>query len=239
MSSAPSTVLQSLAQRIHEMEAQANGRRRPSFSLGSAALDGLLPDGRLPAGSAVELLSAGEGTGAWTLALLMAKHACRGRKVLVVVDGQRGFYPPAVAQWGIDLEQSIVVHPRNRREALLATNLSLRCSAVGAVVGYYDQLRTLDARKLQLAAEAGGGVGFLLRPQGALRVPSFAQLRLLIGPVASREAARRLRVEVVRCRGGKSGQSVQLEVSDETGDVRLLPEVASPATAARADGTAG
>jgi protein ImuA len=238
MSSPPSAVLQSLAQRIHEIEARANCRRQASFSLGSAALDGLLPAGRLPAGSAVELLSAAAGAGAWTLALLMAKHACGGGKVLVVVDGQRGFYPPAAAQWGIDLEQAIVVHPRNRREALLATNLSLRCSAVGAVVGYYDQLRTLDARKLQLAAEAGGGVGFLLRPHGALRVPSFAQLRLLIGPIAS-VAARRLRVEVVRCRGGKSGQWLLLEVSDETGHVRLLPELASPAAPARAGGASG
>lgn len=239
MKSERSAVLQALTQRIHEIEATSSGRRPPSLSLGITPFDDLFPEGRLPAGSLVELLPATEGAGAWTLALLMAKHVCGEEKVLVVVDGQRCFYPLAAAQWGINLEQTIVVHPRARRETFLATNQSLRCSAVGAVVSCCDQLRTLDARRLQLSVEAGGGVGFLLRPRRALRAPSFAQLRLLIDPRAAVNAARRLQVEVARCHGGKSGQCVQLEVSDATGHVRVLPDVASPAAPARAARTSG
>jgi hypothetical protein len=37
----------------------------------------------------------------------------------------------------------------------------------------------------------------------------------------------------MRCRGGKDGQTVMLEIGNETGDVRVLPEVASPAAPAR------
>jgi hypothetical protein len=251
MSSARSKVLQVLAQRIHEIEASAPPCRQPP-PLGIAPLEKLLPEGRLPAGSLVELLSASEGAGTWTLALVMAKHVCGADRVLVVVDGQDCFYPPAAARLGIDLDRSIVVHPRNRRDTVLAMNLSLRCSAIGAVVGAIDPLSTLDARRLQLAAEAGGSVGFLFRPRRALRTPSFANLRLMISPVASDgekvsgtlkpkvpdtfspdQAARCLRVEVVRCRAGKSGQSVLLEVSDEAIPVRELPDVAAPAPGPR------
>ena len=239
MSTARSQVLRTLTDRIQAIEANWHPRRQAPLSLGIAALDELFPEGHLSAGSLVELYSGGEGAGTWTLALLMAKEICGAWKMLVIVDGQRCFYPPAAAKLGLDLQRSIVIRPRLRRDAFLATNQSLHCSAVGAVVGCYDQLRSLDARRLQLAAEAGGGVGFLLRPLGALRTPSFAGLRLLITPIASLDAARRLRVEVVRCRGGRSGQSLSLEVCHETGHVRLLPPMASatvPARATRASG---
>jgi protein ImuA len=232
-------LIQSLAQRISEIEASCHTPRSSSPSLSSSALDALFPEKHLPAGSLIELFSAVEGAGAWTLALLLAKHACGKWKTLIVVDGQRCFYPPAAAKLALDLTRLIVVHPSQKREIFLAANQSLRCSAVGAVLGWYESLSTLDARRLQLAAEAGGGVGLLLRPAGALRVPSFAGLRLLITPVGSTERRRRLRIEVVLCRGGKSGQSMILEISDETGLMRLLPELPSPTPLARSARASG
>jgi protein ImuA len=242
MNSTRSEVLQALAQRIREIEGNGPSRRQPPVSLGIGPVDALLPNGRLPAGSLVELLSAADGAGAWTLSLLMAKHVCGEWKVLVLVDGQCCFYPPGAAQLGIDLERSLVVRPRTRRDCLLATNQALRCRGVGAVVGWHDQLRTLDARRLQAAAEAGGGVGFVLRPLGALRAPSFANLRLRLSPLVPRPsslAPRLVRVDVVRCRGGRDGQSVLLEIGNEPGDVRALSEVApstAPARKARRSG---
>jgi hypothetical protein len=252
MSAARSEVLQVLAQRIQEIEGTGYPRRQAPLSLGIDPVDALLPGGRLPAGSLVELLSMANGAGAWTLSLLMAQHVCGEWKVLVVVDGERCFYPPGAAQLGIDLERSVVVRPRTWRDCLLATNQALRCRAVGAVVGWHEPLRTLDARRLQAAAEAGGGVGFVLRPAEALRAPSFANLRLLIAPVGSDpihrvEAQpdksghyeRWVRVEVVRCRGGRDGQSALLEIGNETSTVRAFPEVApatAPARAARRSG---
>jgi len=239
MNSARSEVLQALAQRIQEIEGTGPSRRQPALSLGIGPVDALLPNGRLPAGSLVELLSTADGAGAWTLSLLMAKHVCGEWKVLVLVDGQRSFYPPGAAQLGIDLERSLVVRPRTRRDCLLATNQALRCRGVGAVVGWHDQLGTLDARRLQAAAEAGGGVGFVLRPSQALQAPSFANLRLLIGVEKGSKrlptpfSTRRIRVDVVRCRGGRDGQSVLLEIGNEPGDVRALSEVAPPAAPTR------
>src|SRR5260370_40419438 len=159
MSSTRSEVLQTLARQIEEIEEKTHPRRLSPLSLGIAPLDALLPDGGLPAGSLVELLSTADGAGAWTLSLLMAKHVCGEWKVLGLVDGQRCFYPPGAAQLGIDLERSLWVRARTLRDCLLATIQALRCHGVGAVVGWHDQLGTPDARRLPAAAGAGGRVG--------------------------------------------------------------------------------
>ncbi len=89
--------LQPLAQRIAEIEAQSGPRPSPLTSRPSNAWDEILLGGKLN-GALVELLEAEEGIGAWTLALCLARRACGDHKVLVVVDGEGRFYPPAAAQ---------------------------------------------------------------------------------------------------------------------------------------------
>jgi hypothetical protein len=229
----PMTVdLQTLARRIAEIEGQSGSRPSPLAPRPSPAWDEILLGGKLT-GALVELLEAEEGTGAWTLALFMAQRACGDRKVLVVVDGERRFYPPAAAQWNIDLRRTIVIRPRETQSALTALTQSLRCVAVGAALGKLDRLSTTDCRRLQVAAETGGSVGFVVRSSAALNMPSFATLRLLLTPHRSGEwrvvsgehktrdegrgtrgeqdglplflAPRSLRVEVVRFRGAHQG----------------------------------
>ena len=117
--------LQPLMQRIAEIEAQSGPRLSPLASRPSNAWDEILLGGKL-SGALVELLEAEEGMGAWTLALCMARHACGDHKVLVVVDGEGRFYPPAAAQWNIDLRRTIVVRPREEQSALTALTQSLR-----------------------------------------------------------------------------------------------------------------
>ena len=226
-------LLERLAQRIRDIEASERPHFHADVALGIGGLEQALPEGRLPAGSLVELMSAAEGAGAWTLAMVMARHACGECKVLVIADPARRFYPPAAARLGIDLRRTIVIRPRDKRYTLAAVTQSLRCAAVGAVIGGFDSLPAFDFRRLQLAAELSGALGLLLRPAAALRVPSFATARLSVTPVASANAKRRIRVDIVRVRGGKSGQSLLLEVDHETGDVRVSAALAAAKTPAR------
>jgi protein ImuA len=260
--------LQNLASRIAEIEREAHPGRparlagptgvelgggsarvrltHPTFA-GPTGVEVLL-GGQLGAGSLVELFSE-EGAGTWTLALFMARHACGRRKILIVADGERRFYPPAASRLSIDLRRTLVIRPRRGQPALAAMTQALRCAAVGAAIGKLDRLTTLDCRRLQMAAESGGGIGLLLRSAAALSVPSFANIRLLVTPVraAPEEAgagaparpARRIQVEVVRFRGGKSGQSLILEIDDDKGHVHVPASVVvaeSPAPSARAQG---
>jgi hypothetical protein len=234
-------VLQDLAARIRAIEsAGTSGRaafatRLPLFDellrpAGSATLAASPTAGTLATGSLVELLAAGEGAGAWTLGLYWARHACAERKPLVLVDGRGWFYPPAAAALGVDLEHVILVRPISRPDCQAALDQALRCTAVGAVVGWCERLTAAEAQRLKLAAEAGGGLGLILRPKGAAQGPSFADLRLRIAPMVSTEAMRRVCIEVVRWRGGKEGQSLIVEIDDETGDVRV-PAGLAPAAA--------
>lgn len=224
-------ILRKLAHRINEIERRYRPPRA-DFPIGVAALADLLPAGQLPAGALVELLGA-EGAGVWSLGLVMAKAACGQQRALVVVDGKGSFYPPAVAAWGIDWRRFLVVRPATAVDIQAVIDQALRCAAVGAVIGVCPQLRTREFRRLQLAAESGNGVGFLLRPESAVRLPSFAALRLRIAPLASTDVCRRLHVEVVRCREAPEGRSLTLEIDDVTGDVRVPAGLAAAAAAAR------
>jgi hypothetical protein len=228
-----SQLLQDLNHRIRTMEGMARPTNASPLSLGIPALETWLPQQRLAPGSLIELLSGGGGAGAWTLALFMAKNACGPNKVLVVVDGNLRFYPPAASTLGIDLDRLIVIHPRKLSEAALAVDQSLRCQAVGSVLGWYDRLTSPAFRRLQLAAESGGGLGLLLRATSAERAPSFATLRLLVTPEMTNTPLRRVRVEGLRCRGGRPGQSLILEIDDATGDVRRAAGLAPATTGAR------
>jgi protein ImuA len=231
-------LLSDLRDRIRSLEDHAP-TGRAQIDLGIAALEDWLSEGRLAAGSLVELLPLEDGTGALTLALLMSRHACGAHRVLVVVDHQGRFYPPAAARLGIDLDRLIVVHPRTPQDAALAVDQSLRAAAVGSVLCWPERLTTPAFRRLQLAAEIGGGLGLLLRPSATQRTPSFAALRILVTPVASSEVARRLRLDLLRGPAGKTGQALILEIDDATGDVCVPSHVATATARARSAGASG
>jgi protein ImuA len=239
--------LKNLAERIAEIERKEHPCLQTAILVGMPAWEDVLLGGKLGAGSLVELLTAEEGAGGWTLALFMARYACGQRKVLVVADAERRFYPPAAWRLGIDLRRTVVIRPNEGKAALAAMTQSLRCAAVGAAIGKLERLGATDCRRLQIAAESGGGVGFILRPAAALSMPSFATVRLLVAPLPVFEClrssttpqARCIQVEVARFRGGKTGQSLVLEIDDEKGHVRLPAGVAdakSPSSSARASG---
>jgi hypothetical protein len=116
-----------------------------------------------------------------TLSLLAAREACREEGSLVVIDRQRTFYPPAAAAWGIDLGRLIVVRPASARDQLWAAVESLRSPAVAAVWTAIERIDDRAFRRLQLAAHAGGTLGLLVRPAGAVREPSWADVRLGVG----------------------------------------------------------
>jgi len=230
--------LQFLAERIRELESRPRPPRPPAVPLGLAPLEDLLPERRLPAGTVVELVSLREGDGAGTLALWLARQACADGRAVVVADGDGTFYPPGAAALAGDWAACVLVRPPTLREAYLAAELALRCPAVGAVVARCGNLSVPVARRLQAAAEGGGGLGLVLRSAAALGTPAFAALRLVVRPVASDTELRRLHIDVAYRRGGAAGQSFLLEVDHATGHVRVPAGVAAPAAGPRAAGAA-
>ena len=118
-------------------------------------------------------------------------------------------YPPGLKAFGIDPGHLILVRCRNRAELLSAMEEGLRSSALSAVIGEATGSVDLTAsRRLQLAAETGGGAGFLLLRGGGDREPSAAFTRWRIDhapPPDSKSGCIYWRVELDRCRGSGRG----------------------------------
>jgi protein ImuA len=211
--------------------AQARRGAGQTVSTGCPELDARLPGGGLARGTLVEWLTPGPGSGGGSLALSVAREACRDGGPLVVVDRRGQFYPPAAAGAGMNLEQLIVVRPATAADENWALDQALRSPGVAAVLCWIERLQPRAWRRMQLAAEATGNLGLFIRPATARGDPSWADVRFLVEPLST-SAGRQLRVELLRLRGNSGGQTLHLELDDETGAVRLAPPVAA-ATLAR------
>src|SRR2546421_12303227 len=103
-----------LRERLEQVEMPADEAER--CSSGCQALDRLLPRGGFRRGSLVEWCAAVRGSGAGTLALLAARQACHAGGMLLVLDRRREVYPPAAAVWGLDLNNLLIVRPREKAD---------------------------------------------------------------------------------------------------------------------------
>ncbi len=230
---ATATLIRDLQAQIGQLEkAGRNPKRVEWVSSGFETLDHLLPHGGLSGGTLVEWLGAGEGNGSLTLALAVSARVARESGILVIV-GDRHTNPRAAVGLGVPLERTLVLRPPDPRLALWAWEQSLRCEGIAVTVGRMEQANDTAMRRLQLAVEAGGGLGFLVRPPACRAETSWADMRLLVKSLPSHGEAWRLRVELSRCRGGFGGGAAEVEVSHETNDVRVVSELADSARAQR------
>jgi hypothetical protein len=227
-------VIQRLRRQLRQMEQTGpRAAQTNATSTGVPPLDALLGPEAFRPGMIIEWVVEGAGSGAARLVLPSAIEALQNGGALVVIDERREFYPPAAARFGLDLERTIVVRPRNRQEAVWALEQALRCSGVAATLGWIDRLDDRAFRRLQLAVEHGGGWGLFLRPIAARKEPTWADLRWLVQPLPGSSlkkgtsSGRRVQVELLHCREGTPGRAVQLEIDDETGAVRVVPSVAA------------
>ena len=206
---------------IRRIESGSRQSRRSKFiPSGLPRLDATLPGGGLPTGTLAEILYQEQGTGALSLAVRWTQQALIGGGHAVFVESPEtndALYPPALVQAGLPVERVVVIRPDSRRDAIWACDQSLRCGGVSAVVVRYGGFRHLPARVwrlFQLAAEAGEGIGLILRACGEVPVAgTFATTRLLV------ERAGRIRV--LRTREGMPVESFVVDISDEAGDVPL------------------
>jgi protein ImuA len=219
-------------------------RRNPalfSFREGAAlgkhpVHNGLAPELGIRPGGIVEWLTARPGAGAVTSALQIMEQSPSSRGVWAVVDPAWECYLPALSGWGVDPGRTLVLRPDTLQETCWAIEQCLRCPGVSATWAWLDQRVAVRVhRRWQLAAEVGGGVGLFFRPAQAQREPVWADLRLLVTPLAGGEGeARRVQIEVLYRRGGKGGSTLAWEIDHAAGLVRLVPEVAHSTTSKRA-----
>ena len=178
-----------------------------------------LPGGGLARAAVHEVLAMDPGCGAAFCALLLART---GGTVLWIASGSNELlaWPPGLARCGLVPANLILVRAERWPDALWAMEEALRCPAVtGAVLALAweanrqagdGRLDLTATRRLQLAAEAGGALGLLLRPDTAHPAPTAAVTRWRVGPLRTAQAGTglddpRWQLELLRARGGTPG----------------------------------
>ena len=224
--------VQQLRNRIERIETSNRVDDGQVIPSGCVAADWLLPAGGYRRGTLIEWIGSQHGgCGADYLSLLTAANACADGGALVVADRRRQFNPPAAAAMGIDLGNVVVIRPptenslndhRYDDEFFWAIDQALGCSAVAAVWGAIDRIGERWFRRFQLSAEASGTMGLFVRPWSAMDQPAWSEVRWrVMAKCSSVAAAAKQQVELTltRCRGGRSGQSVDLSIDTVTGQV--------------------
>lgn len=140
-------------------------------------------------------------------------------------------HPVAIARTSPALlERSVFVDVSGRDDRAWAIETALRSDGAAAVVADGSRLDFNSTRRFQLAAEAGGGVGLLLRPRWEMGELSAARTRWLVTPRVSNNSDQRWTVELLRCKGLRPTMSEARRWAvtrcHATGDVRVVPDAA-------------
>src|ERR1700691_4823052 len=200
-----SSIVEILADaRVWKLKDAAAAPPRPVWSTGSSSLDARLPGGGWPTASLVEVLIDETGLGEVQLffpALVASQRRTDGETPwLVWIAPPHEPFAPALSQQGIDLSRLLVVRPASAMEALWAAEQTLSSGVCAAVLLWLKGTDDRWLRRLKLAAEAGGALGVLFRPERHRFESSPANLRLLMT-----SGEHETRLDLLKVQGGRPG----------------------------------
>lgn len=173
--------------------------------IGVAEIDSLLPGAALARGGVHEVIGDQGATTSFMAALLGRQAAIQH---VLWVTPQGDLYPGGLSQLGLSHRRLTVAWTRQTDNRLWAMEESLKDLPNGAIVTEVDTADLTETRRLQLAAESCGSIGFLIRRD---RQPSAALTRWLVEPARSRDIRPTWRLTLERVRGAEAGGSWMLE----------------------------
>ena len=171
----------------------------PEQPTGYAALDAVLPWGGWPEAALTELLLPADGVGELHLVLPTLARLTRAGHDIAIVAPPYLPYPDGWRQAGVDFAHVHLIDAKPR-DALWASEQCLRAGCLSAVLSWPQQADDRALRRLQVAADTGGVMGFVFRDARAERNPSPAALRIAIEITPVDGCSTQLRV--LKCKGG-------------------------------------
>jgi hypothetical protein len=194
--------------RVWKLKDASAAPARPVWSTGKSSLDARLPGGGWPTASLIEVLLDDTGLGEVQLFLPALVESQRGAGLagngeaswLVWIAPPHEPYAPALAQQGIELGRLLIVRPVSATEALWAAEQALASGVCAAVFLWLKGTDDRWLRRLKLAAEAGGALGVLFRPERHRFESSPASLRLAVS-----RGDNEIRLDLLKVQGGRPG----------------------------------
>ncbi|GGC70102.1 hypothetical protein GCM10011504_54920 [Siccirubricoccus deserti] len=225
-------LLAALRSRLAQVDRNAAGEAGSASVALCAPIDQSLPGGGLARAAVHEVLAAEPGAAAGFCALVLARAA---GTVLWIAPGP-DTWPPGLARFGLSPADLVLVQAPRALDGLWAMEEALRCPGVAGALLATDALDLTAARRLQVAAEAGGAIGLLLRPDDEAASAAAALTRWRVGAPAGAGSAHDLgdplwRLELLRCRGGRPQR---WQVTWRSAAERLDPEEEEEETPAAA-----
>ena len=201
-----SALLSELRARIARMDRSGGGAAAGEGIPLCEALDAALPGGGLSRAAVHEVLAAEPGAAAGFCALVLA----RAGGTVLWIAAEPDAWPPGLARFGLSPADLVLVQAPRPVDGLWAMEEGLRCPGVAGALLVLRDLDLTAARRLQLAAEAGGAVGLLLRPDVEETGATAALTRWRVGALAGTGGAGshglgdpRWQLDLLRCRGGR------------------------------------
>ncbi|WP_191558224.1 ImuA family protein [Brevundimonas aurantiaca] len=221
--------------RVLEQGHRPVGEHLP-FDVG--VVDARLPGGGLALGALHEIAGGGEeAVDGAAAALFAAGIAARRAGPVLWCVTRPDLFAPALSQAGLGPDRVIYVEAGDEPSLLACFEEGLRHGGLAAVVAETARLGLTSSRRLQLAAEASGGLGLAVRrwrrasDAADFGQPTASATRWRISPAPSAPlpapgvGRARWFVELLRCRGAEAADFT-LEACDETGRLALPAELA-------------
>ncbi len=194
------------------------------------SIDATLPDGGLARAGLHEILAAEPGAATGFASLILG----RANGPVLWIGPDPDAWPSGLARYGLSPANLVMVRAPRPADALWAMEEALRCPAIAGALLTLSDIDLTAARRLQLAAEAGGALGLLLRPDTEEPGPSAALTRWRVNALPGLGGTQhnlgdpRWSLDLLRCRSGQPRHwtatwRTTLDRLDTEGDTTPMP----------------
>jgi len=194
--------------------------KQQTISTQHRQLDQTLSQAGWPLSCTTELLTSDTGGGEFSLLLPALAKLSQEKKWIAFIAPPSIPYGPALAAAGINTDRILMVHPRNTKELLWATEQALKTGTCSAVISWFGSadIADSDLRRVQSAANLSQCLHIQYRDTKFATQPSPAVLRLNLSTRPSQ-----LKINVVKQRGSWGGQElfIDRESTLSTADIPL------------------
>ncbi len=182
------------------------------ISSGYQQLNRELPQGGWQAGQVCEIYPHRYGCGDMHILLPVLATLSHQQQWIMMVAPPAIPYAPALTMAGIDTRRLLMVHPKDRKEALWCVEEGLRSGHCSAVMGWLPESDPNSIRRIQLACEASKNFCWLWPDARHQNSASAAPLRLQVTRISAEQANLRF----IKRRGRWPGNAFSLSLNSAT-----------------------